>query len=169
MKMSGLFLDPLGHHLLITLVSRHGDNPPPELFYLHRKTTKLKQAGKFKGHEITAVGWNFSNTSETSSGSILLGTAKGLIFETEISLETDKIFNTSLEQYWRQVLIAYTLIMSSFHSAYNTLSLLRYSFLTKLPNYLPLYGSKEAGGLVSSYGSFYIYVTYILYVIIFIK
>lgn len=105
MKMSGLFLDPLGHHLLITMVPRHGDNPPPELFYLHRKTTKLKQAGKFKGHEITAVGWNFSNTSETSSGSILLGTAKGLIFETEIGLETDKIFNTSLEQYWRQVLL----------------------------------------------------------------
>ncbi|XP_011144081.1 vacuolar protein sorting-associated protein 18 homolog isoform X2 [Harpegnathos saltator] len=104
MKMSGLFLDPLGHHLLVTLVPRHGDNsPPPELYYLHRKTTKLKQAGKFKGHEITAVGWNFSNTSDTSSGSILLGTSKGLIFETEIGLETDKIFNTSLEQYWRQV------------------------------------------------------------------
>lgn len=107
MKMSGLFLDPLGHHLLITLVPRHGENgPPPELYYLHRKTTKLKQAGKFKGHEITAVGWNFSNTSDTSSGPILLGTTKGLIFETEIGLETDKIFNTSLEQYWRQVCIA---------------------------------------------------------------
>lgn len=106
MKMSGLFLDPLGHHLLITLVSRHGDNgPPPELYYLHRKTMKLKQASKFNGHEITAVGWNFSNTSDTSSGSILLGTSKGLIFETEIGLETDKIFNTSLEQYWRQVYI----------------------------------------------------------------
>lgn len=105
MKMSGLFLDPLGYHLLITLVPRHGDSPPPEIFYLHRKTTKLKQAGKFKGHEITAVGWNFSNISETTSGPILLGTSKGLIFETEIGLETDKIFNTSLEQYWRQVLI----------------------------------------------------------------
>ncbi|XP_020284361.1 vacuolar protein sorting-associated protein 18 homolog isoform X1 [Pseudomyrmex gracilis] len=123
MKMSGLFLDPLGHHLLITLVPKHGDNPPPELYYLHRKTTKLKQAGKFKGHEITAVGWNFSNTSETSSGPILLGTSKGLIFETEIGLETDKIFNTSLEQYWRQ-----------------------------LPNYLPLYGTKEVGGLVFDIG-----------------
>lgn len=161
MKMSGLFLDPLGHHLLITLVPRHGDSPPPELFYLHRKTTKLKQAGKFKGHEITAVGWNFSNASETSSGPILLGTSKGLIFETEIGLETDKIFNTSLEQYWRQVLIANMLLGPSFHlSPYYTLSL-RYSFLTKLPNYLPLYGSKEAGGLVSSYILFYIYIIYV--------
>lgn len=103
MKMSGLFLDPLGHHLLLTLVPRHGDNPPPELYYLHRKSTKLKQASKFKGHEITAVGWNFCNTSDTTSGPILLGTSKGLIFETEIGLENDKIFNTSLEQYWRQV------------------------------------------------------------------
>lgn len=103
MKMSGMFLDPLGYHLLITLVSKQGDNPPSELFYLHRKTTKLKQASKFKGYEITAVGWNFSNTSDTTSGSILLGTSKGLIIETEIGLDTDKIFNTSLEQYWRQV------------------------------------------------------------------
>ncbi|XP_015172039.1 PREDICTED: vacuolar protein sorting-associated protein 18 homolog isoform X2 [Polistes dominula] len=102
MKISNLFLDPLGYHLLITLTSKNGDNPPPELLYLHRKTIKLKQAGKFKGHEITAVGWNFSNTSETVTGPILLGTSKGLIFETEIS-DGDKIFNTSLEQYWRQV------------------------------------------------------------------
>lgn len=137
-----MFLDPLGNHLLITLVSKNQDNSPPELFYLHRKTTKLKQvnemnkqnkhnvkyygininsitepvlkavytpqdffiqAGKFKGHEITAVGWNFANTSETTTGPILLGTSKALIFETEIGLNGDKIFNTSLEQYWRQV------------------------------------------------------------------
>lgn len=103
MKLSGLFLDPLGYHLLIALIPKHGDSPPPELFYVYRKTTKLKQAGKFRGHEITAVGWNFSNTSKTTSGPILLGTSRGLIFETEIGVDSDKIFNTSLEQYWRQV------------------------------------------------------------------
>ncbi|XP_020710242.2 vacuolar protein sorting-associated protein 18 homolog isoform X2 [Athalia rosae] len=103
MKLSGLFLDPLGHHLLIALVSQTGETPLPELFYLHRKSTKPKQAGKFRGHEITAVGWNFLNSSEATSGPILLGTSKGLIFETEIALDGDKIFNTSLEQYWRQV------------------------------------------------------------------
>ncbi|XP_046628252.1 vacuolar protein sorting-associated protein 18 homolog isoform X1 [Neodiprion virginianus] len=123
MKLSGLFLDPLGYHLLLAMVPSKGDTPPAELFYLHRKTTKLKQAGKFRGHEITAVGWNFANTSETTSGPILLGTSKGLIFETEIALDGDKIFNTSLEQYWRQ-----------------------------LPNYLPLYGSKEVDGLVFDIG-----------------
>ncbi|XP_060828024.1 vacuolar protein sorting-associated protein 18 homolog isoform X1 [Bombus pascuorum] len=125
MEMSRMFLDPLGNHLLISLVPKSQDPPnsPPELFYLHRKTTKLKQAGKFKGHEITAIGWNFSNSSETTTGPILLGTSKGLIFETEIGLDGDKIFNTSLEQYWRQ-----------------------------LPNYLPLYGAKEVEGLVFDIG-----------------
>ncbi|OAD60046.1 Vacuolar protein sorting-associated protein 18 like protein [Eufriesea mexicana] len=103
MNMSGMFLDPLGNHLLIVLVPNNQVNPAPELFYLHRKTRKLKQASKFKGHEITAVGWNFSNSSETTTGPILLGTSKGLILETEIGLDGDKIFNTSLEQYWRQV------------------------------------------------------------------
>ncbi|XP_034942311.1 vacuolar protein sorting-associated protein 18 homolog isoform X2 [Chelonus insularis] len=102
MKISGLFLDPLGYHLLITMVPKVGDSPP-DLFYLHRSSTKLKQAGKFRSHEITAVGWNFANTSETTTGPILLGTSKGLIFETEIGLDGDKIFNTSLEQYWKQV------------------------------------------------------------------
>lgn len=136
MKMSGLFLDPLGQHLLISLVPKtETANVIPELFYLHRKTTKLKQArtnkisfevliqrfcrvlinnfffelqsAKCRGHEITAVAWNFANTSETTSGPILLGTSKGLIFETEISLEGDKIFSTSLEQYWRQVILPF--------------------------------------------------------------
>lgn len=43
MKISGLFLDPLGNHLLIALVAKNGENPPPDLFYLHRTSTKLKQ------------------------------------------------------------------------------------------------------------------------------
>ncbi|KAK0168771.1 hypothetical protein PV327_002541 [Microctonus hyperodae] len=103
MKISGLFLDPLGNHLLIALIPKNGESPPADLFYLHRTSTKFKQAGKFRGHEITAVGWNFNNASETTSGPILLGSSRGLIFETEIGLDGDKIFNTSLEQYWKQV------------------------------------------------------------------
>lgn len=43
MKLSGLYLDPLGNHLLITMVPKNGDNPPADLFYLHRTSTKLKQ------------------------------------------------------------------------------------------------------------------------------
>lgn len=36
-------------------------------------------------------------------GDLLVGTSKGLIFETEIVLEGDKFFSSSLEQYWKQV------------------------------------------------------------------
>jgi hypothetical protein len=61
------------------------------------------QPSKFRGHEVTAVGWNFSNDSEVTTGPILLGTSKGLIFETEIAQDGDRIFQSSLEQYWRQV------------------------------------------------------------------
>ena len=52
---------------------------------------------------MTAVGWNFGNDSDATTGPILLGTSKGLIFETEIGLDGDRIFQSSLEQYWRQV------------------------------------------------------------------
>jgi hypothetical protein len=52
---------------------------------------------------VTAVGWNFSNDSHITTGPILLGTSKGLIFETVIGLDGDRIFQSSLEQYWKQV------------------------------------------------------------------
>lgn len=102
LKLSGLFLDPLGHHVLLSLSPRNAETPA-ELLYLSRKTSKLKQPNKFRGHEVTAVGWNFSNDSDVTTGPILLGTSKGLIFETEIALDGDRIFQSSLEQYWRQV------------------------------------------------------------------
>ncbi|KAJ9580206.1 hypothetical protein L9F63_004149 [Diploptera punctata] len=102
LKLSGIFLDPLGHHLLMSLSPRHPDTPA-ELLYLSRKANKPKQPSKLKGHEVTAVGWNFGNDSDMTTGPILLGTSKGLIFETEISLDGDRIFQSSLEQYWRQV------------------------------------------------------------------
>lgn len=34
---------------------------------------------------------------------MFVGTSKGLIFETEIVLESDKFFSSNLEQYWKQV------------------------------------------------------------------
>lgn len=42
LKLSDLFLDPLGHHLLLSLSSRNTETPA-ELLYLSHKTTKLKQ------------------------------------------------------------------------------------------------------------------------------
>ncbi|VEN49875.1 unnamed protein product [Callosobruchus maculatus] len=121
-KLTNLFLDPTGNHLLISLSPRSQDGGP-ELLYLSKKSEKLRTTTKFRGNEFTEVAWNNMNESESTTGPILLGTTKGLIFETEIVLEGDKFFtssfSSSLEQYWRQ-----------------------------LPNYLPLYGNKEADGLV---------------------
>ena len=50
---------------------------------------------KIRGHLITAVGWNQFNNSLTSTGPILMGTTRGLIFETEISTEST-MFSTGL-------------------------------------------------------------------------
>nr|CAD7430568.1 unnamed protein product [Timema monikensis] len=102
LKILELFLDPLGQHLIISLTPKNPDNPP-EILYLPRKSNKPKQPGKFKGYEVTAVGWNYRNDYETTTGPILLGTSKGLIFETEILPEGDRIFQSGLEQYWKQV------------------------------------------------------------------
>lgn len=102
-KLTNLFLDPTGNHLLLTFSPENKTVDSPELMYLSRKSDRIKSTTKFRGHKLTAVGWNQLNESETTTGPILLGTSKGLIFETEIVVEGDKFFSSSLEQYWRQV------------------------------------------------------------------
>ncbi|KAJ3625065.1 hypothetical protein MTP99_018635 [Tenebrio molitor] len=105
-RLTNLFVDPTGNHLLLTFTPKSLEGGP-ELLYLSRKSNKLKSTTKFRGHEFTEVAWNHLNDSESTTGPILLGTSKGLIFETEIVLEGDKFFtsgfSSSLEQYWRQV------------------------------------------------------------------
>jgi hypothetical protein len=105
-RLTNLFVDPTGNHLLLTFAPKSLEGGP-ELLYLSRKSNKLKSTTKFRGHEFTEVAWNHLNDSESTTGPILLGTSKGLIFETEIVLEGDKFFtsgfSSSLEQYWRQV------------------------------------------------------------------
>ncbi|XP_030762434.1 vacuolar protein sorting-associated protein 18 homolog isoform X2 [Sitophilus oryzae] len=102
-KLANIFLDPTGNHLLLTFTPKNAKVDSPELMYLSRKSDKLKSTTKFRGSEITAVGWNQTNESIATTGLILLGTSKGLIFETEIVAEGDKFFSSSLEQYWKQV------------------------------------------------------------------
>lgn len=44
LRLANMFLDPLGQHLLIATIPKQGDNnSQAEMFYLHRKSTKLKQ------------------------------------------------------------------------------------------------------------------------------
>lgn len=103
MKVTNLFLDPLGNHLLIAL----SNGLSAELLYLHRKTNKPKRIDKFRDHEITAVAFNNDNELETTTGSMLIGTSKGLIFETEFGIEGDKKVHNN----WKQVSAAAHIIV----------------------------------------------------------
>lgn len=98
-----MFLDPLGYHLLMAFSGKTKDGYP-ELVYLHQKSLKIKTVSKSRNYEVTEVGWNNDNVSESTTGPILLGTSKGHILETELEANSDKMFTAS-EQYWRQVII----------------------------------------------------------------
>lgn len=98
MKVSNMFLDPLGNHLLIALTPK-SPGFTPELLYLHRKSNKPRKCDKFKDYEITAVAFNPNNASESTTGSILIGTSKGLIFEAEFGTDGDK----KVPNNWKQV------------------------------------------------------------------
>ena len=78
-----------------------------ENFYLCRKMHTLV---KSKGHVLSAVGWNHFNESKSkqnTTSSILIGTTKGLIFETELVYKDDSkwglLNQVSAEQYWKQL------------------------------------------------------------------
>ncbi|CAK1547432.1 unnamed protein product [Leptosia nina] len=100
-KLTSIFLDPLGQHLLLAFAARNKDGNP-ELVYLHRKSNKLKSVSKSRNYEVTEVGWNWENKSTTTTGPILLGTSQGHILEMELEAESDKMFTAS-QQYWRQI------------------------------------------------------------------
>ena len=75
----------------------------PDLLYLSRKGQKPKMSTKVRGNLVTAVGWSHSNESESVTGPILFGTTRGLIFETDLDSGDERLFSTSLEQYWKQI------------------------------------------------------------------
>ncbi|XP_046959364.1 vacuolar protein sorting-associated protein 18 homolog isoform X1 [Vanessa cardui] len=100
-KLTSIFLDPLGYHLLMAFTARNKDGNP-ELVYLHRKSSKLKTVTKSRNYEVTEVGWNYENKSTATTGPILLGTSQGHILETELEADSDKMFTAS-QQYWRQL------------------------------------------------------------------
>nr|XP_040229535.1 vacuolar protein sorting-associated protein 18 homolog [Anopheles coluzzii] len=91
LRPSSIYVDPLGAHLFLTFLPK-SPGFTPELLYLQRNSFKPKFVTKLKDQEITAVGFNHVNTSETSTGPILLGTAHGVIWEAEVGLESgDKL------------------------------------------------------------------------------
>jgi vacuolar protein sorting-associated protein 18 len=103
LKIAKLFLDPTGCHLLISALPVAPVAPnttqTAELYYLNKNSQKPKQISKFKGVEITAVAFNYENLSEQTTGSILMGSSKGLIFETELSVDGERVSQPN----WKQV------------------------------------------------------------------
>ncbi|XP_031550189.1 vacuolar protein sorting-associated protein 18 homolog [Actinia tenebrosa] len=90
-----IFLDPSARHLIICMNSQ-------ESYYLARNSKKPKLLTKLRGHLISAVAWNKSKLTETSTQTILLGTTKGLLFETEIEPE-EKFFQGGIERFLKQL------------------------------------------------------------------
>lgn len=88
-KVGKLFLDFTGHHILISLIPK-STGLSADFLYIHGNSTKVRRIEKFKDHEITSVAFNYEAGTESSTGPILLGTSKGLIFETELTLEADR-------------------------------------------------------------------------------
>jgi len=60
-----------------------------------RGLTLVLQVTKTKGKLVTAVGWSVGH-SGSSTGPILLGTSRGLVYETELQLNGS-------DSYWKQV------------------------------------------------------------------
>jgi len=102
-KISALFLDPTGTHLLISLKSNDVD-VQPELYYLHKKWSKPRPCSKFRGSLVSSVGWNYGprDNSASSTGPILAGTTLGIIIETELNSD-ERFFSRDVEEHYKQV------------------------------------------------------------------
>ncbi|KAG8181524.1 hypothetical protein JTE90_014254 [Oedothorax gibbosus] len=102
-KIYDLFLDRMGHHLLVSLVNPENDYPMENLYLFH-SSKKVQHCSKMKGNIISAVAWNPQQTSDNMTGVMLVGTTKGFIYETEISSGDERpFFQSSPEQYFKQV------------------------------------------------------------------
>jgi len=85
-KLSNMFLDPSGSHLILTFSPKDSVNPA-EVMYLGPSYDKPKDVPSLRTHIITAVAWNQDLDLYTSNSTcpFLLGTSKGSIFEAEVT------------------------------------------------------------------------------------
>jgi len=56
-----------------------------------------------RNHNVTAVAWNRMIVTPQCTGPILLGTSKGLLFEIKLNAESDKLFQSGIESYCKDV------------------------------------------------------------------
>uniref|UniRef100_A0A182QU31 Vacuolar protein sorting-associated protein 18 homolog n=1 Tax=Anopheles farauti TaxID=69004 RepID=A0A182QU31_9DIPT len=96
LRPSSIYVDPLGAHMFLTFLPK-SPGFTPELLYLQRNSFKPKFVTKLKDQEITAIGFNHVNQSESSTGPILLGTAHGVIWEADVGFESgDKLVQNNV-------------------------------------------------------------------------
>jgi len=100
-KVSQLFLDPTGHHLLVSLKSTEAEGQPC-LYYLHKKWTTPRLCAKFKGLLVSAVGWS-ATSHGSGTGPVLCGTTLGLIIETELTSDERFFSMGGVETQYRQL------------------------------------------------------------------
>jgi vacuolar protein sorting-associated protein 18 len=96
-----IFLDPSGRNMLLAM--RSG-----ECLFYGRTSKKAKVVSRLKTHILTAVGWNYHSLAlNGTTGPTLLGTAQGVIFETEFNpnaADSSGVFMaSSVDVYWKQV------------------------------------------------------------------
>lgn len=109
-----IFLDPLGIFTLISSVYVADNQPMDNLLYIKR----IQSVSPLKGHLISAVAWNYPKTNRDrlfndkasddtiSSGTVLLGTSKGLIFQAEfVHSDESRFFGVqrTSKQYVKQI------------------------------------------------------------------
>lgn len=87
--VTGMYLDPTGFHILVTLGPPKGQISSPGVVYLQRTSTKARLVTRFKDHNVTAVAFNWDNKSETNTGMMLLGTSKGKLEKFQIHSKID--------------------------------------------------------------------------------
>ncbi|XP_064540264.1 vacuolar protein sorting-associated protein 18 homolog isoform X2 [Drosophila montana] len=93
-KITNIFLDTTGHHLIVSLVPK-SPGVSSDFLYIHSTESpqgqqlKVRRIEKLKDHEITSVAFNTYHGDKSTTGYILMGTSRGLIFETELSTASD--------------------------------------------------------------------------------
>lgn len=85
-RIHKLFIDPTGRFVLISLAYAADNQPLENLLYVKQ----VQPLPRLKNHLISAVAWNHpktnasASTTSNSTGTILIGTTKGLILQTEL-------------------------------------------------------------------------------------
>lgn len=89
-KIFKIFLDPTGKFLLISVTSAADNQPYENLLFIKQ----LQSLQRLKNHLISAVAWNYTRSASQllSTGTILLGTSKGLVLQTEFTQSDETKF-----------------------------------------------------------------------------